>query len=59
MKRILPAFLAVILALALTGCASGAPAASPAPSAASPAPTQETPAPAQTAQPTDAPAEGA
>ena len=59
MKRILPAFLAVILALALTGCASGAPAASPAPSAAGPATAQETPAPAQTAQPTDAPAEGA
>ena len=59
MKRILPAFLAVILALALTGCASGAPAASPGPSAADPAPTQAAPTPTQTAQPTDAPAEGA
>ena len=57
MKRILPAFLAVILALA--GCASGAPAASPAPSAAGPAPAQETPAPAQTAQPAEEPAAGA
>ena len=52
MKRILPAFLAVILALALTGCASGAPAADT-------APTQAAPTPTQTAQPTDAPAEGA
>lgn len=66
MKRILPAFLAVILALALTGCASGAPAASPAPSAASPAPaqaapapTQVAPAPTQTAQPAGEPAAGA
>ncbi len=59
MKRILPAFLAVILALALTGCAGGAPAASPAPSAADTAPTQAAPTPTQTAQPTDAPAEGA
>ena len=59
MTRSLPAFLAGILALALTGCAGGAPAASPGPSAADPAPTQETPAPAQTAQPTDEPAEGA
>ena len=65
MKRILPAFLAVILALALTGCASGAPAASPGPSAADPAPTQAAPAPTQTAQPAQtaaesaAPAEGA
>lgn len=59
MKRILPAFLAVILALALTGCAGGAPAASPAPSAAGPVPAQETPAPAQTAQPAEEPAAGA
>ena len=65
MKRILPAFLAVILALALTGCAGGAPAASPGPSAAGPAPTQAAPAPTQTAQPAQtaaesaAPAEGA
>lgn len=59
MKRILPAFLAVILALALTGCAGGAPAASPGPSAADPAPTQETPAPAQTAQPAEEPDAGA
>lgn len=65
MKRILPAFLAVILALALTGCAGGAPAASPGPSAAGPAPTQAAPAPTQTAQPaqtaaeSSAPAEGA
>ena len=65
MKRILPAFLAVILALALTGCAGGAPAASPGPSAADTAPAQETPAPAQIAQPAQtaaesaAPAEGA
>ena len=59
MKRILPAFLAVILALALTGCAGGAPAASPGPSAAGPAPTQATPAPTQTAQPAGEPAEGA
>ena len=44
MKRILPAFLAVILALALTGCASGAPAAFPGPSAAGPVTAQETPA---------------
>ena len=53
MKRILPAFLAVILALALTGCAGGAPAASPGPSAADPAPTQAAPAPTQTAQPAE------
>ena len=66
MKRILPAFLAVILALALTGCAGGAPAASPGPSAAgpapaqaAPAPTQVAPAPTQTAQPAGEPAEGA
>lgn len=59
MKRILPAFLAVILALALTGCAGGAPAASPGPSAAGPVTAQAAPAPTQTAQPTDAPAEGA
>ena len=60
MKRILPAFLAVILALALTGCAGGAPAASPGPSAAGPATAQETPAPAaQTAQPAKEPAAGA
>lgn len=66
MKRILPAFLAVILALALTGCAGGAPAASPGPSAADTAPAQETPAPTQvaptptqTAQPAGEPAEGA
>lgn len=59
MKRILPAFLAVILALALTGCASGAPAASPGPSAADPAPTQAAPAPTQTAQPAEEPAAGA
>ena len=59
MKRILPAFLAVILALALTGCAGGAPAVSPGPSAADPAPTQETPAPAQTAQPAQTAAESA
>ena len=59
MKRILPAFLAVILALALTGCAGGAPAASPGPSAAGPAPTQATPAPTQTAQPAREPADGA
>ena len=59
MKRILPAFLAVILALALTGCAGGAPAASPGPSAADPAPTQAAPAPTQTAQPAEEPAAGA
>ena len=65
MKRILPAFLAVILALALTGCAGGAPAASPGPSAADPAPTQAAPTPTQIAQPAQtaaesaAPAEGA
>lgn len=60
MKRILPAFLAVILALALTGCAGGAPAASPGPSAAGPATAQETPAPAaQTAQPAEEPDAGA
>ena len=59
MKRILPAFLAVILALALTGCASGAPAASPGPSAADPAPTQAAPAPTQTAQPAEEPDAGA
>lgn len=59
MKRILSAFLAVILALALAGCASGASAASPGPSAADPAPTQAAPAPTQTAQPAGEPAEGA
>ena len=59
MKRILPAFLAVILALALTGCASGAPAASPSPSAAVRAPTQAAPAPTQTAQPAEEPDAGA
>lgn len=66
MKRILPAFLAVILALALTGCAGGAPAASPGPSAADPAPTQAAPAPTQvapaptqTAQPAEEPDAGA
>lgn len=59
MKRILSAFLAVILALALTGCAGGAPAASPGPSAADTAPAQETPAPTQTAQPAEEPAAGA
>lgn len=59
MKRILSAFLAVILALALTGCAGGAPAASPGPSAADPAPTQAAPAPTQTAQPAEEPAAGA
>lgn len=58
MKRILPAFLAVILALALTGCAGGAPAASPGPSAAGPAPTQAAPAPTQTAQPAEEPDAG-
>lgn len=58
-KRLALALVAVLTLALLAGCASGAPAASPAPSAASPAPTQETPAPAQTAQPTDAPAEGA
>ncbi len=59
MKRILPAFLAVILALALTGCAGGAPAASPGPSAADPAPAQAAPTPTQTAQPAEEPAAGA
>ena len=59
MKRILPAFLAVILALALTGCADGAPAASPGPSAAGPAPTQAAPTPTQTAQPAQTAAESA
>lgn len=59
MKRILPAFLAVILALALTGCAGGAPAASPGPSAADPAPAQAAPAPTQTAQPAEEPDAGA
>ena len=59
MKRILPAFLAVILALALTGCAGGAPAASPGPSAAGPAPTQAAPTPTQTAQPAQTAAESA
>lgn len=59
MKRILPAFLAVILALALTGCAGGAPAASPGPSAADTAPTQAALAPTQTAQPAEEPDAGA
>lgn len=59
MKRILPAFLAVILALALTGCAGGAPAASPGPSAAGPVTAQAAPAPTQTAQPAQTAAESA
>lgn len=59
MKRILPAFLAVILALALTGCAGGAPAASPGPSAADTAPAQAAPTPTQIAQPAEEPDAGA
>lgn len=66
MQRRLALALAAVLTMALlSGCASGAPAASPGPSAAGPAPTQAAPAPTQTAQPAQtaaesaAPAEGA
>lgn len=57
-KRLALALAAVLTMALLAGCASGAPAASPAPSAAGPAPAQETPAPAQTAQPAEEPAAG-
>lgn len=57
-KRLALALVAVLTLALLAGCASGAPAASPAPSAAGPAPAQETPAPAQTAQPAEEPAAG-
>lgn len=58
-RRFALALVAVLTMALLAGCASGAPAASPAPSAAGPAPAQETPAPAQTAQPAEEPAAGA
>lgn len=62
-KRLALALVAVLMMALLAGCASGAPAASPAPSAAGPAPAQETPAPAQTAaesaEPAEEPAAGA
>lgn len=56
-KRFALALAAVLTMALLTGCAGGAPAASPAPSAAGPAPAQETPAPAQTAAESAEPAE--
>lgn len=58
-KRLALALVAVLMMALLTGCAGGAPAASPGPSAADPAPTQAAPTPTQTAQPADAPAAGA
>lgn len=58
MQKQLALALAAVLTMALlTGCASGAPAASPGPSAAGPAPAQETPAPARTAAESAEPAE--
>ena len=56
-KRLALALAAVLTMALLAGCASGAPAASPAPSAAGPAPAQETPAPARTAAESAEPAE--
>lgn len=56
-KRLALALAAVLTMALLAGCAGGAPAASPAPSAADTAPAQETPAPAQTAAESAEPAE--